>query len=93
MSELPPEQWHTVHLDFCGPFPTGEYLLVAIEAYSRFPEVEIIHSASVTTTISKLERIFSTHGLPQVIKCDNGLPLNSMEFKTYMQGRVLNISR
>ena len=28
MSPLPPEPWHTVHIDFCGPFPTGEYLLV-----------------------------------------------------------------
>ena len=21
MSPLPPEPWHTVHVDFCGPFP------------------------------------------------------------------------
>ena len=85
MNELPPEPWHTVHLDFCGPFLTGEYVLVAIDAYSRFPEVEIIRSTSATVTISKLERIFSTHGLPQVIKSDNGPPFNSREFKTYMQ--------
>ena len=39
MNELPPEPRHTVHLDFCGPFPTEEYVLVAIDAYSRFPEV------------------------------------------------------
>ena len=24
MSPLPPEPWHTVNVDFCGPFPTGE---------------------------------------------------------------------
>lgn len=42
MSLLPPEPWHTVHMDFCGPFPTGEYLLVVIDAYSRFPEVDIV---------------------------------------------------
>ena len=23
MSPLPPEPWHTIHIDFCGPFPTG----------------------------------------------------------------------
>ena len=28
MSPLPPEPWHIVHMDFCGPFPTGEYLFV-----------------------------------------------------------------
>lgn len=32
MSPLPPEPWHTVHMDFCGPFPTGEYVLVVIDA-------------------------------------------------------------
>ena len=25
MSPLPPELCHTVHMDFCGPFPMGEY--------------------------------------------------------------------
>ena len=44
MSPLPPEPWHTVHIDSGGPFPTGEYLLVAIDAYSRFPEVAGSHS-------------------------------------------------
>ena len=51
MSPLPPTPWHTVHIDFCGPFPTGEYLLVVIDAYSRFPEVDIIHSTSAKGTI------------------------------------------
>ena len=85
MNELSPELWYIVYLDFCGPFPTGVYLLVATDAYSRFAVVEIIHSTSASTTISKLERIFSTYGLPQVIKSDNGPPFNSMELKTYMQ--------
>ena len=48
MSPLPPEVWHTLHMDFCGPFPTGEYLFVVIDAYSRFPEVEIAHSTSAS---------------------------------------------
>ena len=37
MSPLSPEAWHMVHVDFCGPFPTGEYLFVVIDAYSHFP--------------------------------------------------------
>ena len=86
MNELPPEPWYTVHLDFCSPFPTGEYVLVAIDAYSRFPEVEIIQSTSATVTISKLERIFSTHGLPQIIKSAGNL-------KHTCKKMVLNISR
>ena len=37
MSVLPPEPWHTVHIDFSGPFPSGEYLPIVIDAYSCFP--------------------------------------------------------
>ena len=38
---LPPEPWYIIHIDFCGPFPTGEYTLVVIDAYSQFPEIEV----------------------------------------------------
>ena len=49
--ELPPEPWHTIHVDNCGPFPTGEYLLVAIDAYSRFPVVKIVQTTSAKNTL------------------------------------------
>lgn len=83
MTTLPPAPWHTLHVDFCGPFPTGEYLLVVIDAYSRFPEVEIVRSTSAATTIPKLERIFATHGIPTILCSDNGPPFTSHEFKEY----------
>ena len=85
MSPLPPEPWHTVHIDFCGPFPTGEYLLVTIDAYSRFPEVDIVKSTCATGTINKLTRIFATHGFPKVVRSDNGPPFTSFEFKSFME--------
>ena len=90
MSTLPPSAWHTVHIDFCGPFPSGEYLIVAIDAYSRFPEVEILHSTSATATIAKLDRIFATHGIPRVVKTDNGPPFTSYDFRAYMQEKGID---
>ena len=84
MTTLPPKPWHTVNVDFCGPFPTGEQLLVVIDAYSRFPEVEIVHSTAGKGMIHKLDRIFSTYGIPKVLKSDNGPPFSSQEFKGYM---------
>ena len=90
MSPLPPEPWHTVHMDFCGPFPTGEYLFVVIDAYSRFPEVEIVHSTSASAIIPKMDRIFSTHGIPLIIKSDNGPPFTSEEIKKYMEENGIN---
>ena len=76
---------HAVHVDFCGPFPTGEYILVVIDAYSRFPEIEIVKSTSAVSTIEKFERILATHGLPHIIKSDNGPPFNSNDIKQYMK--------
>ena len=93
MSLLPPEPWHTVHIDFCGPFPMGEYLFVVIDAYSRFPEVEIAHSTSASTIIPKMDRIFSTHGLPLIIRSDNGPPFNSEDIKKYMAENGIHYAR
>ena len=62
-------------IDFCGPFPSGEYLLVVTDEYSRFPEVEIIKSLQGKTVIPKLDKILATHGIPVEIKSDNGPPL------------------
>jgi hypothetical protein len=77
-------------MDFCGPLPTGEYLFVIIDAYSRFPEVEIVHSTSAKAIIPKMDRIFSTHGIPDTLRSDNGPPFTSNEIREYMQENGIN---
>ena len=67
-------------MDVCGPFPMGEYLLVVIDTYSRFPEVAIVQSMSAKATIQQLEKIFATHGIPQAIKSDNGPSFSSAKY-------------
>ena len=44
MTDMPTGPRETVHLDFYGPLPSGDYLLVVIDRYSRFPELEIVES-------------------------------------------------
>ena len=85
VSPLPPEPWRTVHMNFCGSFPTREYLFVVIDAYSRYPEVEIVHSTAARSTIPKMNRIFATHGIPRIVKSDNCQPFTSKEIKGYME--------
>ena len=85
MTPLPPDPWHTVHMDFCGPFPSGEYLFVVVDAYSRFPEVVIVRSTSASCIIPQMDRIFSTHGIPHVVRSDNGPPYTSVEIREYMR--------
>lgn len=43
---LPPAPWTNIAIDFAGPFPSGEYAMVIIDEYSRFPEVEIVSTIS-----------------------------------------------
>lgn len=80
MSELPSSQWEQVGGDFCGPFPSGDYLLVVIDEYSRYPEVEILQSTSARVTSPKLDKIFSALGILLEIKTHNGPPFQSSEF-------------
>ncbi len=84
MTTMPSKPWQVVHGDFCGPFPSGDYLLVLMDEHSRFPEVEIIRSTSTTVTIDKLEKIFSVHGFPIEFVSDNGPPYNGNEFHNYL---------
>ena len=68
-------------LDFCEV--AGHYVLVVIDDYSRFPEVEIVHSTSAKAVLPKLDRVFAAYGVPQVFKSDNGPPFNDHEFAQF----------
>ena len=83
MTPLPQKPWSEVAADFAGPFPSGDYLLVAIDEYSRYPEVEITKSTAATTVIPKLDSIFARQGIPDQLKTDNGTPFQSDEFKRF----------
>ena len=91
MSKMPDAPWDKVHLDFYGPLPSGEYLLVVTDRYSRYPEVEIVRSAKASVVIPKLDKVFATHGIPSVVKADNGPPFNSDDFERYLN--TLGIER
>ena len=66
MSDLPGSPWKNVAVDFIGRFPSGDYVAVVIDEYSRFLEAEIVTSASAQSLISKLDAIFVRPGIPKV---------------------------
>ena len=65
MTELPSRKWSHLCADFYGPLPSGEYLLVVLDEYSRFPEVEIVKSLSAQTVIPIFDKVFSSRGIPE----------------------------
>jgi len=79
MTNTPKQVWHTIHVDYCGPFPSGEYLFVAVDETSKYPEVYITHSSTAATVIKLLNQIFETHGILLVITSDN-VPFGSGDF-------------
>lgn len=57
MSDMPQGPWQKVQADFYGPLPSGEYLLVVTDRYSRYPEVEIVRSTKSSSVIPKFEKM------------------------------------
>ena len=68
-----------------GPFPTGENLLLLVDYYSRYPEVEIMKHITAAALEPRLRRIFARYGVPQEIVMDNA--------KTFRSSRFSNLIR
>ena len=85
MSEMPGEPWTALSADFCGPLPSGDYLFVITDEYSRYPVVEIVRSVSGHTVIPVLDKVLAAYGIPKIIKTDNGSPFNSYQFREYAE--------
>ena len=68
-------------IDVCGPFPTGEFVVVLTDYYSRWPEVKILKTVTSETILQWLDSVFTTHGYPEEIKSDNASYFTSREFR------------
>ena len=82
---MPDRPWQDVHIDLCGPFPSGESLLVCEDACTRWPEVAILRSTTSAAIIGCLRKIFAVHGLPGKGVTDNGANLASEEFENFLE--------
>ena len=86
MTTLPSAPWKEVAVDFAGPFPRRDYIMVVVDEFSefsRFPKVELLTSTSAKAVVPKLDAIFSRQGVPDILKSDNGPPFNGHEFKNF----------
>ncbi|XP_055543061.1 uncharacterized protein K02A2.6-like [Wyeomyia smithii] len=80
---LPSAPWEQIAVDFLGPLPDGENLLVCIDFYSRFIEVVEMDNITTASTIKELPTIFSRYGVPRQLRADNGPQFSSEEFETF----------
>ena len=84
-TEFPSEPWCDLAGDLLGPLPSGEYLFVVVDYYSRYFEVAIMKSVTSRKIIDTLEIMFSTHGIPNSLKTDNRPQFVSDEIEKYFQ--------
>ena len=84
-TSMPKRPWNVLHVDFYGPLPSNDYLLLVIDRYSRFPEVEVVRSTKASVVIPKLDKIFAVHEIPDILKSDNGPPFNVDDYKQYLR--------
>ncbi|KAK9739406.1 Integrase zinc binding domain [Popillia japonica] len=79
------EPFKHVDVDYAGPFPNGKYIFLLIDEYSRYPIVDITPSTNFHNLKTILEKTFTTFGIPEQLKSDNGPPFNSQEFTTFLK--------
>ena len=84
-SDIPETAWHTLSVDFGGPYPDGHYNLVIIDKRTRFPVIEQVTSTSCRTTCDRLRKVFATHEIPERLESDNGSPFNSTDFRNFAE--------
>lgn len=90
--EFPLGPWIDIAIDFLGPLPTGEYVLVIVDYYSRYLEMEIMKKITTTATIGRLERIFTRLGFPVTITLDNAKQFVSTEFEEWCRNRGMHLN-
>ena len=81
---MPSKPRSVVYADFCGPFPTGETVLVVIDGYSRFVDVEIMKSTTTKAVVSLFQRIFAGHSYSDELTSDNRSPYNAADFDAFL---------
>lgn len=83
-----PIPFHTLHLDHLGPFVRSHnknsYLLVVIDAFSKFILIKAVKGTDTKYVISTLKDIFNTFGTPVRIISDRGSSFTSLAFKKFL---------
>ena len=85
MTELPHGPWESLSADYLGPLPSGEYLLVMIDNYSRLLVVEVVSSTAADVAIRAFDHTFALMGGITDLKTDNGSSFQSQQFADFAE--------
>ena len=83
---IPEGPWQRVHIDYAGPVD-GNYFLVMVDAFSKYPEVFKTSSTTTAKTIELISNAFACHGNCDTIVSDNGPQFTAAEFTNFCKSR------
>ena len=81
ITPLPDYPWQMVGTDLFE-LKKVHYVIV-IDYFSRYPEVIKLTSTTSSAAIAALQAVFSRHGIPDVVRSDNGPQYASQEFAQF----------
>ena len=80
----PEKPWSRLHLDFAGPYEGNNFLLI-IDAHSKWLDIEQMKSTTSAAIIVKLRKLFSIHGVPDLVITDNAPNFKSVELRKFFK--------
>ena len=83
ISPLPDYPWQVIGTDLFE-LKGASYLLV-VDYFSRYPEIAKLTSTTSQAVITVLKSIFARHGIPEVIRSDNGPQYASQDFARFAE--------
>ena len=82
--EWPSQPYKRIHVDFAGPF-MGRFVLVMVDANSRWPEIQIIENITTDVTMGALTKLFSRYGIYDTLVRDNGATFVSEKIQKFFK--------
>ena len=80
-SEVPMRPWEIVSKDlFCLD---GEDFLLILESYSQYIEIAKLSNTTSKKVIECNKSVLARHGIPTLVKSDNGPQYTSAEYKQF----------
>ena len=80
---LPDYPWQVLGSDLFQ-LRRDSYLLL-VDYFSRYPEVVKFTSTTSSAVIAAKKAVFSQHGIPEILRSDNGPQYASQEFKGFSE--------
>ncbi|XP_046592854.1 uncharacterized protein K02A2.6-like [Neodiprion lecontei] len=80
-SDVPSNVWEKIAVDLF--YLQGQPYLIMVDYYSKYVEIGLLTNESSETTIVMIKSLFARHGIPKIVRSDNGPQFSSHKFKEF----------